>query len=338
MNFIRNVHTCEKLSIWIKDKEPKSLHQVIGNMQLVNIFDVYIKNNNIPNILLSGPNGSAKKTIVLLAVKKYLGEYYKKGCLLIDGSINRGKDTITDTNDAKKIDHCSNNVMSYSKRLLNIGNKTRIIIITNFDKMTSDAQNSLRRVIEKYEKYTRFILICNDNVDIIEAIQSRCVTLRCSSYSDEELIDVMMSINPKVPENLVNAICLASNGDIKKAINYLQIISCAKNFTEEYFYKIFSMPSIHNIKKIINACLSLDEQHQQEAYTTIHQLIDNGYNSSDILDIFVSTLVRYMEVPLKIRILFLKELTDCFYKTETSCSDSHLYALIGKLCNVTKNN
>ena len=189
--------------------------------------------------------------------------------------------------------------------------------------------------MEKYEKYTRFILICNNNTDIIEPIISRCVPLRCVSYSDDDLTDVIKTINPIISENVIDAICLASNGDIKKAINYLQIISGAKHITEEYFYKIFNIPSIHNIKKLINACLSKDGEKQQEAYNIIHQLIDNGYNSSDILDIFVSTLTRYTNKQLNISIRkdFLEEIAKCFYRTEISRSDSHLYALIGKLCN-----
>ena len=329
MNFIRNVHNCVHFDIWIKDKRPTKLEDVIGNSQLVASIETYITNNNIPNILLSGPNGSAKQTIARLTAKKYLGEHFKKACIIIDGSINRGKDTITDTND-----HCTNNVMTFSKRLMHIDGKARIVIITNFDRMTSDAQNSLRRVMEKYAKYSRFILICNDNSDIIEAIQSRCVPLRCTSYSDDEISEALNIIKPDIPESLINAICLTSNGDLKKAINYLQVICSASKLTEECFYEIFNMPSVYNIKKMIDACITTNSAKQQKAYDILNQLINNGYNSSDILDIFVSTLVRYREIPLKIRIRFLEELAACFYRTEMSRSDSHLYALIGKLCNI----
>jgi replication factor C subunit 2/4 len=337
MNFIRNVHECKHFGIWIKDKGPTCLADVLGNTQLVKNINIYIDNNNIPNILLSGPNGTAKKTIAKLAVKKYLGKHYKRGCLLIDGSIHRGKDTITDTNESKskKIDPCSNNVMTFSKKLLYIDGKARIIIITNFDRMTSDAQNSLRRVMEKYAKNTRFILICNNNSDIIEAIQSRCVLLKCCSYSDDELKEVMVSMKPNLPETLIHAICLTSNGDIKKAINYLQMISSATELTEECFYKIFNMPSVYNVRNMINACLSKKHDEQQEAYNILSKLINNGYNSSDILDIFAATLVRCVEIPLKTRVHYLQALAECFYKTEISKSDSHLFALVGKLCNIS---
>ncbi|RCN32323.1 hypothetical protein ANCCAN_21874 [Ancylostoma caninum] len=46
---------------------------------------------------------------------------------------------------------------------------------TEADAMTKDAQNALRRVIEKYTANVRFCIICNYLSSIIPAIQSRLV-------------------------------------------------------------------------------------------------------------------------------------------------------------------
>ncbi|CAL5343283.1 unnamed protein product [Camellia sinensis] len=98
--------------------------------------------------------------------------------------------------------------------------------------MTKDAQFALRRVIEKYTKSTRFALICNHVNKIIPALQSRCTRFQFAPLDainvSEQLKHVIQAERLDVPECGLKALVRLSNGDMRKALNILQVL---KSFT-----------------------------------------------------------------------------------------------------------
>lgn len=346
MSFLRPRTNKQHYAIWIRDSRPESLDELKGNSDVVESLKIYVRTNNLPNILLAGPNGTGKKNMAELTAKEYLGSFYEKGCLKIDGSIHRGKDIITNTNDYKKSTSdkapCDiPNVMTFAKSRLLIGKKKRIVIIYNFDHMTSEAQNAMRRIIELYARSTRFILVCNNIEEIIEAIQSRCIPLRTSAVDDTDMTELMRTTLVKnglsethIGDDVLTTICELSGGDIKKAINYLQVISSSPEPTMATFYQIFNLPPIHNIKKIIAAAQKPSTY--QEAYDVLDKLLENGYDATDILGIFISTVAKYEELPLDTRVSYLHAIARCYEKTELVPSSSHLFSLVARLGEISK--
>lgn len=63
--------------------------------------------------------------------------------------------------------------------------------------MTNDAQNALRRVLEKYTENVRFCIICNYLSKIIPAIQSRCTRFRFGPLSEDKMSSRLMDIVEK---------------------------------------------------------------------------------------------------------------------------------------------
>ena len=62
------------------------------------------------------------------------------------------------------------------------------MVLTEVDRLTKDAQHSLRRTMEKYTATCRLILCCNSTSKVIPAIRSRCLGVRVAAPSTEEVM------------------------------------------------------------------------------------------------------------------------------------------------------
>jgi DNA polymerase III delta prime subunit len=287
-HFLRKIEKLSYYQIWIRDKKPKKLDQMIGNKDICLIFQKYIDNDNIPNVILSGDHGTCKRTIAHIVAKQYLNDSFNsETCLEINGSIYRGKDVISTGNVPKNSSTPECNITDFVRRKSVItGYKQKIIIINNFDSMTLEAQNSLRTIMEKYALDTRFILICNNTSDIIEAIQSRCIQLKTSNadyYESDELITSIISdINPEI-KHLIN---ILSDGDYKKIINFLQIVNTGIE-SPSAFYKLFNITPISVIENLL-----LKICRNEDIFQDIqNDIIDKGYEYISIVDITCKVLL-----------------------------------------------
>lgn len=330
---------------------PTEFNQIIENEYICNLLNDYINQNYIPHMLIHGPHGCGKSIITDILVNKYLGSYKKNLCMYVYGSINRGKNIISDYAYKKSTSSdCSDpNIIYFIKKKEIIPeNKTKIIIIYDFDSMVTDTQMAFRRIIEKYTHRVKFILICNEKESIIEAIQSRVVSIGLNSITGDGIIKHLKYMVKSVKEeccesqtqsgldvyyisdDIYKAISLISNGDMRCACNILQVflhtMRCGYNKISD-FYDLLNQPSIETIIRIIQLC---DKHDLRNSINELQNLLLTGYNTHDILSIILRTFmyeILFYNNEKKKKI-FLSKLIDTIYKSEIAPSDIHIYSLI----------
>ena len=176
-------------------------------------------------MLFYGPPGTGKtSTILALAKELYGPEMFRTRVLELNASDERGISIVREkVKDFARM-QLSNPPPHYKDRYPCPPYK--IIILDEADSMTQDAQSALRRTMETYSKITRFCLICNYVTRIIDPLASRCSKFRFKMLDQgnakKRLEDIAENENVKMQDGAVDALIKCSEGDLRKAITFLQ--------------------------------------------------------------------------------------------------------------------
>ncbi len=87
--------------------------------------------------------------------------------------------------------------------------------------------------MEKYTSACRFILVCNNACKVIEPVRSRCVCIRVSAPTKDEIKDCLAHVAKKeglvLPVPLADRIATASNRNLRRAILMLETCKVKQN-------------------------------------------------------------------------------------------------------------
>lgn len=176
-------------------------------------------------MLFYGPPGTGKtSTILALAKELYGPEFMRQRVLELNASDERGISIVREkVKDFARM-QLTNPPPGYKERYP--CPPFKIIILDEADSMTQDAQSALRRTMETYSKITRFCLICNYVTRIIDPLASRCSKFRFKSLDQgnarKRLEEIAANEGVKLEDGAVDALIKCSEGDLRKAITYLQ--------------------------------------------------------------------------------------------------------------------
>lgn len=257
---------------WIEKYRPTKLNNIIGQNTIIKLLKKSIQTNTpIPNLLFYGPPGTGKTTTILSYCYEMFGNDYMNYIIELNASCDNGINIIKST------------ISSFAKKRV-IDGKFKMIILDEADAMTKDAQTALRKIMEDYSN-TRFCIICNYHEKIIPAIVSRCIEFKFD-YINKDVIKTHLSkiyereFKSKIDDNLLNNICMLSNGDLRKSINMLQSLKYSMN-TKETFYEMCGLIDDNKLNEIINKIKSIKTA--KELLNVHKEIIRMNYSIKNII-------------------------------------------------------
>lgn len=192
----------------------------------------------------------------------------------------------------------------------------KLVILDEADEMTTDAQNILRRVIEKHSSVARFCLICNYQKKISKPIQSRCYCYQFKPLTTEEIrkkvLDISEKENITVSEKAINILSKISKGDMRKVINILQIASLTDKYIDDKCVVDSTGYILDSDIDIITKSLFVDD-FKTSSRIIIDMLTDSSYSISDIIGEIGSKIIDHvMEESDEIKNILLENDIDRF--------------------------
>lgn len=176
----------------------------------------------------------------------------------------------------------------------------KTIALDNCGQMRKDLQQALRRIIEKYNQTTQFILITRSSSHIIPAIKSRLSNLPVTPPSNEEVVEVLENVcdkeNVEYNRDALELIAGYSEGNIRKAINSLQSVA-TNNDTVTKKNAVNELNGIGVTSIIEDIIQDAERGNISDARDEVDTLlIDEGMKGRKVIQMIVSAAhVRYNE-------------------------------------------
>ena len=146
--------------LWVEKYRPRKISDCILPSVLLSMFQEFITQDSIPNMLLAGTAGTGKTTIAR-ALCEELGCDY----IIINGSEESGIDVLR----TKIKDFAS---------AVSLSGKVKVVILDEADYLNPNStQPALRGFIEEFSKNCRFIFTCNYKNKIIPPLHSRTTVI-----------------------------------------------------------------------------------------------------------------------------------------------------------------
>jgi replication factor C subunit 3/5 len=341
--------------LWVDKHRPTTLAKLDYHEDLTQRLQALSKDGEIPHLLFYGPPGAGKKTRIMALLREIYGAGVEKTRLEHKTFKTPTKRTIELTILASAYHQEINAaeagsgdrfvVQEVIKEIAQSYNPTaalgqaggrafKVVVLTEVDRLSRQAQAALRRTMEKYTAACRLILCCNSASRVIEPVRSRCLGIRVPAPSHESICMILNKVSKKeacgtLPEELAMRVAQHSDRNLRRALLMLEACRVQQHpFTADQEVKVADWEEY--IGKL--ASMLIEEQSPQRlvlARDMLYELLTNCIPPDVILKTLLRELLPKLDDQLKHEVVYWA----AFYEHRVQVGSKeifHLEAFVAK--------
>ena len=302
--------------LWTEKYRPRTINELKLNESLKTNIDIMIRSGEITNSIFKGSPGTGKTTTMRLLLDIIYGEDYEDYVCYI-------------SSDVKNVDYIVEKMNRFITRMTK-KDIPKLIVIDDIDNISLKSQTILNSI--DYGEDTKFIYIVSDLRHVHTSIQSNSYIynfVRLDKDLIRERIEEILNIEGIEYDESLELIIELSDGDMRQAINYTQIIvDNYKKITENNIKKLFMIPNKEDIKTILYS------EEISDRYKSLVELYKLGYTNEDICIQLLKFLYNSEEEKM-LNLRLMKVITDMSLLLNTKTNSRiQIYGMIYDLFTV----
>ncbi|GAB5371439.1 hypothetical protein AAMO2058_001580100 [Amorphochlora amoebiformis] len=309
--------------LWVDKYRPTQLGKLDMHPLITKRLKTLVASGDIPHLLFYGPSGAGKRTRVRAVLRELYGsgvektkisqKIFKVGSSKIDIAVLSSNYHIEmcPADAGLRDTHVITQVIKEIAQTHTLDPSTqrayKVVVLNEVDRLSQQAQNALRRTMEKYMATCRIFMVCESSCRVIGPLRSRCLGIRVPSPDEKQMMKILNDIAKKerltLPQKLAQQITESSHRNLRRAILMFES-------TKVQQYPFLAEQKVNDcdwevyIKKLADSIVnSQSPQRLLEARRCFYELLGNCIPPQVIIKTLVKNLLSRMDDELKFKVI-----------------------------------